>query len=710
MKGEPKVKRTKHDPVFIVKNSLQIKGLDADDSLIANLLTEYGDIRTVMNILTGADSQEIFDVNVEDTNGEDSDDDISSSLLYEEVLQIQKIMPKEPKKKIYKVLERFFDNRDRVQATIDHLVEHQSTEKEGRADNSEDLARLISMFPEVHEQTIKNTLLKYQHLEDYQEQCTIELSSIGDLSKMKQEEDRIAIDAPSTSKEEENVVDYRNEALIKFQEDVERLRRIFVDCDPNYIFEELENMADNPNRVEILSNRMFEEKKYPKLVDRLKREKVESRHNSLLNKNLDDMENFLRTFPDPKSTFRDEKATLSFNYKAHVESVIPNYFCWINIQTVNDVISKNGHSLVDIYQELEKIDIKYSRVANVNKFIVSNGLFNKEARSKLKLPQEVDEFFYNELLYAKNEEKILRYINMKNEEKEARRNAGKIAGNLNTCLCCYDDTVLEEYTYACNNNCKFCDDCVRRAGEHVLSAAEWKIDCMAGCGSEISLNSVQTVLRPSTVNALFVRMQQEEIKAAGLSDLVQCPFCDFAIILPDDGNKILNCLNPECLKSSCRKCRELEHTPLSCEEIEKADETRIRAMIELKMTEAMIRTCPSCKKRFFKDSGCNKMTCVCGQSMCYICKEAITGYDHFTTSGDCSKITDPNIIHEKEMEEALKKAKEEFEEENPGKDLTFKHNPEHLLNNMKDHQPQFHPFDNVNIVEDDDDSEDGDLL
>lgn len=159
--------------------------------------------------------------------------------------------------------------------------------------------------------------------------------------------------------------------------------------------------------------------------------------------------------------------------------------------------------------------------------------------------------------------------------KESRRNEARENNWLNTCLCCYDDSVLEEDSFICDQGCKFCDDCIRRAGEHALSAAEWRIDCMAGCGGYVPLNSIQYTLKPSTINALFVRMQQEEIKAAGLPDLVQCPFCNFAVIISNEDDKILNCLNPECLKSSCVKCKELEHTPMSCEEIEKADETRL---------------------------------------------------------------------------------------------------------------------------------------
>ena len=33
--------------------------------------------------------------------------------------------------------------------------------------------------------------------------------------------------------------------------------------------------------------------------------------------------------------------------------------------------------------------------------------------------------------------------------------------------------------------------------------------------------------------------------------------------------------------------------------------------------------------QFFKEDGCNKMTCACGAKMCYICKAEIKDYTHF---------------------------------------------------------------------------------
>jgi len=52
--------------------------------------------------------------------------------------------------------------------------------------------------------------------------------------------------------------------------------------------------------------------------------------------------------------------------------------------------------------------------------------------------------------------------------------------------------------------------------------------------------------------------------------------------------------------------------------------------IEEAMTAAFVRTCNKCKKQFMKEYGCNKMTCLCGNSQCFVCSQDVIGYDHFS--------------------------------------------------------------------------------
>ena len=48
--------------------------------------------------------------------------------------------------------------------------------------------------------------------------------------------------------------------------------------------------------------------------------------------------------------------------------------------------------------------------------------------------------------------------------------------------------------------------------------------------------------------------------------------------------------------------------------------------------------CWKCSKPFVKMDGCNKMTCDCGASMCYLCRQPVKDYKHFYGQGNCNYI------------------------------------------------------------------------
>jgi hypothetical protein len=59
------------------------------------------------------------------------------------------------------------------------------------------------------------------------------------------------------------------------------------------------------------------------------------------------------------------------------------------------------------------------------------------------------------------------------------------------------------------------------------------------------------------------------------------------------------------------------------------------------MTAALVRKCNRCQKPFLKESGCNKMTCTCGNTQCYVCSTDVVGYDHFSEEpGECPLFDD----------------------------------------------------------------------
>ena len=92
------------------------------------------------------------------------------------------------------------------------------------------------------------------------------------------------------------------------------------------------------------------------------------------------------------------------------------------------------------------------------------------------------------------------------------------------------------------------------------------------------------------------------------------------------------CRSSTCGLSSCLKCFKVWRDPHICHESEALS---LRATVESARTAALKRTCPRCSLAFIKDSGCNKLTCICGYSMCYICRQGLgkrqggDGYRHF---------------------------------------------------------------------------------
>ncbi|KAI9784069.1 MAG: hypothetical protein M1835_003660 [Candelina submexicana] len=129
-----------------------------------------------------------------------------------------------------------------------------------------------------------------------------------------------------------------------------------------------------------------------------------------------------------------------------------------------------------------------------------------------------------------------------------------------------------------------------------------------------------------------------------------------------------NCRNLGCARASCRSCSKEWRDPHICFESERL---ALRAAVERAMAEAVKRTCPRCNLSFVKASGCNKLTCVCGYQMCYLCRKEISeeSYRHFCehfrpNPGMACTICDKCDLYKVENEEiAVKRAELEAESE-----------------------------------------------
>ncbi|XP_057860426.2 uncharacterized protein LOC131069119 isoform X2 [Cryptomeria japonica] len=201
------------------------------------------------------------------------------------------------------------------------------------------------------------------------------------------------------------------------------------------------------------------------------------------------------------------------------------------------------------------------------------------------------------------------------------------------CGCCCMEFSFEQMVQ-CADGHLFCFQCLRRQVEEStfggLQACH-SLPCMdtSGCSESIPMSEVRRALPVDLIERYEQRQAQADIEQARLEGLVYCPFCNFPCEV-DEGVRVLECPNSDCSKASCIQCKEPSHIPLRCEEVEKKSETALRRKIEEVMTKAVIRVCNSCKTELVKMDGCNKVTCRCGITMCYICRQTIPkDYTHF---------------------------------------------------------------------------------
>lgn len=128
------------------------------------------------------------------------------------------------------------------------------------------------------------------------------------------------------------------------------------------------------------------------------------------------------------------------------------------------------------------------------------------------------------------------------------------------------------------------------------------------------------------------------------------------------------CLSPTCGRSSCLSCSAPWHDPHTCYS---SQLTSLRLTLERATTDAVKRTCPNCSTSFVKAEGCNKLVCICGYSMCYVCRDGLAGvgYQHFcqhfraVPGSKCSECDKCDLYRVEDEEVVARRAKERAEKE-----------------------------------------------
>ncbi|KAI0689014.1 hypothetical protein BC835DRAFT_280334 [Cytidiella melzeri] len=292
-------------------------------------------------------------------------------------------------------------------------------------------------------------------------------------------------------------------------------------------------------------------------------------------------------------------------------------------------------------------------------------------RSKGKQAERVDP--------ALDEEKQwIRLISQEDQSKDDAEVAAQLQEEEDAieCGCCFADYPFDKMVQ-CPETHLFCRNCVSTYAAGKLGEHDINIVCMdqSGCKLAFPESELRRFL-PLKLLELYVRVKQrKEIEAAGLENLEECPFCEYKAVIDNEHEKLFRCERDDCGAVSCRACKKLDHLPKSCQEAEEDKKLDGRHAIEEAMTRALLRNCPKCDKAFMKESGCNKMTCPnCHTVSCYVCRQVITGYDHFNQKPPYNHKVDPTKCdlwdsvdkrHADEVIAAAKKAIDEYKQAHP---------------------------------------------
>ncbi|KAH9256269.1 hypothetical protein BASA81_005490 [Batrachochytrium salamandrivorans] len=210
--------------------------------------------------------------------------------------------------------------------------------------------------------------------------------------------------------------------------------------------------------------------------------------------------------------------------------------------------------------------------------------------------------------------------------------------NTTTCGVCMDEYSMDLLPPITNKFCghTFCKSCWQGHCLAKISDGKTKniLCCAQACVAIVDPELIQLVL-PRDALLRYEEAMMDSYIDDNPTKAIWCPSkpnCGRAIVLQTFSSQKMDC---ECICGEevfCFACKGTpSHSPVPCdwanEWIKKCESESENATFIL----ANCKPCPKCKKPIQKGDGCNHVTCICGQYMCWLCGAA-TGLSHTYSS------------------------------------------------------------------------------
>ncbi|KIO21231.1 hypothetical protein M407DRAFT_29157 [Tulasnella calospora MUT 4182] len=187
----------------------------------------------------------------------------------------------------------------------------------------------------------------------------------------------------------------------------------------------------------------------------------------------------------------------------------------------------------------------------------------------------------------------------------------------------------------CPNSHAFCAPCLSKYVHDCMGNAQRgaKVMCPACAGDMAAAVSGESedwedgkeitdgvVVRLLDDNGLAKWKMWKAKVAARSNRTFVCPNteCSKELEIPETNKEYDRGQCPECEAKLCTECRAMWHDGLTCAE-NKALITPEDKLFYSFAKKRLLRRCPKCQMVVAKDSGCNRVTCMCGYQFCWRC-------------------------------------------------------------------------------------------